>query len=110
MPGRVRQQRVAVHRLHVARAAGGDRRGPGRDLGRVLAAGEQPVPDHRDGVALHHVHDRIDLDGVHEVVGEEHQQAQADEQQHDRAAHREPGKPAVRLPPDTPTVYNPAML
>ena len=92
VPGSVRQQRAAVHRLHVARAAGSDRRGPGWDLRCVLAAEEQSVLDHLDGVALHHVHDRIDLDGVHEVVGEEHQQAQADEEQHDRAAHREPGE------------------
>ena len=43
-------------------------------------------------VALHRLHDRVDLDRVQQVVCEEHQQAEADEQQHDRAADREPGK------------------
>ena len=71
---------------------GRDRHRPGRYLRRLLAAGEQPVLDHRQGVALNRFHDRVDLDGVQQVVGEEHQQAQAGEQQHDRAADREPGE------------------
>jgi hypothetical protein len=46
-----------------------------------LAAGEQPVLDHRQGVALDRFHDRVDLDRVQQVVGEEREQTQAGEQQ-----------------------------
>lgn len=37
-------------------------------------------------VVLHRFHDRVDLDRVHQVVGEVDQQAQADEQQDECAA------------------------
>jgi hypothetical protein len=67
--------------------------------GNVAASwppGGSPVLDHRQGVALHRFHDRVDLDRLREVISEEHQQAQAGEQQDDGAADGEPGNPAGR--------------
>ncbi|HEX5304200.1 MAG TPA: hypothetical protein VFW50_45125 [Streptosporangiaceae bacterium] len=89
VPGGRRQQHSRPHRLHISRARGRDRHGPGRCLRRLLAAGQQAVLDHREGVALDRFHDRVHLYRVQQVVGEEHQQPQAGEQQHDRAADRE---------------------
>ena len=40
------------HRLHIPRPLRGDRHRPVRDLRRIRGAGEQPVPDHREGAAL----------------------------------------------------------
>jgi hypothetical protein len=85
---------VACGTAPLGRSRSGRRRSlwPRPGHGRVLATGQQPVADHPECVALHPIHDRVDLDGMDEVVGEEHQQAQAGEKQYERPAHREPGK------------------
>jgi hypothetical protein len=48
--------------------------------------------DHVKGVVLHHPQHAVDLDRVGQVVGEEHQQSEAEEQQPDRDADGEPGE------------------
>jgi len=48
------------------------------------------VLDHPQSAAFHTPHDLVDLDRVRQVVHEEHQHEQADEEQGQRKAHREP--------------------
>jgi hypothetical protein len=52
------------------------------------------VLDDAEGGALDLRHDLVDLDRVRQVMDEVDQRHQADEQQHDRAGHREPREAA----------------
>jgi hypothetical protein len=90
------QQLIDVDCLHVARTSGWDRDRTVRDGRDRFRRGQ--VSDHRERVALDHPHDVVHLQRVGEVVGEEHQQRQAEEQQPNRDRHGEPGERVDPLP------------
>ena len=103
---RQREQHVGTHGLDPAGLVRRHRDGPGGRRRCRLGADSlrgQVVLDHPERAALDAPHDFVDLDGVRQVVHEEHQHEQADEEQGQRKAHREPRvvlHPLSRRDPD----------
>jgi hypothetical protein len=99
-----RQQELRMDGLHVAGLTGDQGDCPlRRSRGDAADGGNRLGGEHPSGVVDDALVDRVDLDRVHQVVGEEHDHTQAGEQQQDRAADRQPGEllgPLARGQPD----------
>ena len=87
-----RQQQLRVDGLHVAAAPSQQRCSP-RQVPEAPAPRAPESASERSRVswrARSRCVDRIDLDRMHQVIGEVDHHAQAGEQQNDRSAHRQP--------------------
>ena len=89
---RKRQHSLRVHRLDVPRAECRHGNGPLRRMRCAHLDVTFSRAHHGECALLSSLRDRVDLDRVRQVVGEEHHRGQAHEQQQDRPAHRETRK------------------
>jgi len=90
--GSQRQQRLRLHGLQVPGLGRGQWDRPWWWGGRGFLDDAHPAVDHGEGVVFDTFADRVDLDGVGQVVGEVHHHGQAGEHQHEGSTDREPGE------------------
>ena len=87
-----RQQQLRICGLYISRCGGEQRHRPfGRSELDVFDTAQPPI-HHGQSVQFHQFADRVDLDGVREVVREIYDHGQAGEQQHQRPADRQSRK------------------
>ena len=79
-----------MRRLQVAGTGRPQRNRPGRRLGRRVVHVGGASPDHPVRLPFHPAHDRVELDGVRQVISEDHDDGQSQEQQGDGAADGKP--------------------